>query len=304
MDLYPDLDNCTQPDDRVRVQTPKPRFEPCRRDEPTGVGWEAHLGLKLARRGPRTSLVERRHSGPLKVQRPFYPEGDVCHLYLLHPPGGLVGGDRLEIEVDVGEGAAAMITTPGAAKLYRSAGPRAEQHQTLRVDGGSLEWLPQESILFPGANAVLSTRIDLRGSARFVGWEIQCLGLPANGQRFAPGRADLQLRVDRDGEPLLWDRLRIQGADDLDGPSGLRGLPVIGTLIATGADDATLHLARAAAAPDDRPLLGLTRIDDLLVARALGQTTDHVRAKLTRIWASIRPAVLGRPAIPPRIWAT
>ncbi|NEX19224.1 urease accessory protein UreD [Thiorhodococcus mannitoliphagus] len=273
--------------------------------EGTQDGWEANLALRFARRGSRTSLVERRHRGPLKVQRPFYPEGDVCHLYLLHPPGGLVGGDRLHIKVEVEEGAAAMLTTPGAAKFYRSLGPSAEQHQVLRIsDRASLEWLPQENILFPGANALLSTQIDLSATARFIGWEISCLGLPANRQRFESGRADLQLRIDRDGEPLLWDRLRVQGADDLDGSSSLRGMPVVGTLIATGADEETLQLARSAATPDDRTLLGITRIDDLLVARALGQTTDQVRAKLTAIWASIRPALLGRPATPPRIWAT
>ncbi|MBK1724198.1 urease accessory protein UreD [Thiocystis violacea] len=275
------------------------------RSEGTQDGWAAHLALRFARRGPRTALVHRRHQGPLKVQRPFYPEGDLCHLYLLHPPGGLVGGDRLRIEVEVEAGAAAMLTTPGAAKFYRSLGPSAEQHQVLRIsDRASLEWLPQENILFPGANALLSTRIDLSAAARFIGWEISCLGLPANGQRFESGRADLQLRIDRDGEPLLWDRLRVQGADDLDGLSSLRGMPVVGTLIATGADEETLQLARAAASPDDRTLLGITRIDDLLVARALGQATDQVRAKLTAIWASIRPALLGRPATPPRIWAT
>ncbi|NEV65044.1 urease accessory protein UreD [Thiorhodococcus minor] len=268
------------------------------------AGWEANLALKFARRGARTSLVERHHLGPLKVQRPFYPEGDVCHLYLLHPPGGLVGGDRLRIEVEVEEGASAMLTTPGAAKLYRSLGPEAEQHQILRVRDGALEWLPQESILFPGANALLHTQIDLSGTARFIGWEIQCLGLPANGERFETGRADLQLSVDRDGMPLLRDRLRIQRAGDLDGPSGLRGMPVVGTLIATGADDRTLDLAREAATSDDHTLLGITRIDDLLVARALGQATDRVRAKLTAVWASIRPSLLGRPATLPRIWAT
>lgn len=272
--------------------------------EPGLGGWEANLALRFARRGARTSLVERRHVGPLKVQRPFYPEGDVCHLYLLHPPGGLVGGDRLRVEVEVEEGASAMITTPGAAKLYRSLGPAAEQHQTLRVRNGTLEWLPQESILFPGANTLLSTRIELHGDARFIGWEIQCLGLPANAERFETGRADLQLRVDRDGEPLLWDRLHVLETTDLDGPSGLRGMPIIGTLIATGANDDNLRLARAATASDDQALLGITRIDDLLVARALGQATDQVRAKLTAIWASIRPSLLGRPATLPRIWAT
>jgi urease accessory protein len=270
----------------------------------TPTGWEASLSLRFEHRGSRTVLASRRQRGPLAVQRPFYPEGDVCHLYLLHPPGGLVGGDRLEVVVDVAPGAAAMITTPGAAKFYRSLGPRAEQHQTLRVNDASLEWLPQENILFPGTDALLGTRVELTGEARFIGWEIHCLGLPSNQQRLDPGRASLGMEVWREGEPLLWDRLRVQCAEDLNGPSGLRGHPVIGTLIATGADDAALALARAAiqTAPDTH--VGITRIQDLLIARALGPATDQVRGQLAAVWAAIRPPLLGRPAHAPRIWAT
>ncbi|WP_242471027.1 urease accessory protein UreD [Thiocystis violacea] len=262
------------------------------------------MSLQLERRGERTVLAGRRRRGPLAVQRAFYPEGEVCHLYLLHPPGGLVGGDRLEVEVDLAPGAAAMITTPGAAKFYRSLGPRAEQHQTLRVRDAALEWLPQENILFPGANARLDTHVDLRGDARFIGWEIQCLGLPSHQQRFDPGCASLRLRVDRDGEPLLWDHRLIQRPEDLDGPSGMRGLPVVGTLIATGADERILRLARAVSTMDTDTLIGVTRVEDLLIARALGGASDRVRAGLAAIWSAIRPPLLGRPAIAPRIWAT
>jgi urease accessory protein len=152
--------------------------------------------LEFAAGPDRTILVHREQRGPLAVQRPFYPEGSTCHVYVLHPPGGLVGGDVLAIEVRVGEGAQALITTPGAAKLYRSLGPTAEQTQRLRVAaGGSLEWLPQENILFPGAQARLRTELDLEPGAAFIGWEVQCLGRPAIGERFETGRADL---------PRIW----------------------------------------------------------------------------------------------------
>jgi urease accessory protein len=108
------------------------------------AGWQARLELGLAQWAGRTVLAHKRHFGPLTVQRPFYPEGGPCHIYLLHPPGGVVGGDRLEIAVEVGEGAHALITTPGATKFYRSAGPRAHQIQHLSVAGGGvLEWFPQ-----------------------------------------------------------------------------------------------------------------------------------------------------------------
>ena len=118
-------------------------------------GWQASLRLGFAPRAARTALVHREQRGPLAVQRPFYPEGDTCHLYLLHPPGGVVGGDRLDIEARTTGEAHALVTTPGATKFYLSAGHTAHQTQRLRVGaGGALEWLPQENIFFPGALAL------------------------------------------------------------------------------------------------------------------------------------------------------
>ena len=98
------------------------------------AGWRAHLRLGFTHDGVRTVISERVHEGPLYVQRPFYPEGDLCHAYILHPPAGMVGGDRLETDVRVGTGASALITTPASAKVYRSAGPTAEIHQNLTVE--------------------------------------------------------------------------------------------------------------------------------------------------------------------------
>src|SRR5262245_27058079 len=114
---------------------------------PAAEAWQARLQLRYERAAGSTRLTRRKHSGPLLVQKPFYPEGDeVCHSLLVHPPGGIAGGDRLEIDVAVGEGARALVTTPGAAKWYRSSGQVAEQRATLAVGlGASLEWFPQES---------------------------------------------------------------------------------------------------------------------------------------------------------------
>ena len=158
----------------------------------SAAGWLASIRLGFSAPGEKTLLKERRHQGPLKVQRPFYPEGPACHVYLLHPPGGVVGGDRLNIDVDVQSGAHALITTPGASKFYRSAGPLALQQQTLQVHGGILEWLPQENILFPGANIKLESRIQLDASARFIGWEVHCLGRPVIDETVRPGTGQFQ----------------------------------------------------------------------------------------------------------------
>ena len=96
--------------------------------------WKAQLDLKFSKSGNRTILSHRKHYGPLQVQKPFYPElNGTCHVYILHPPGGMVGGDRLNIYVDVNSNAHALITTPAAGKFYRSAGPVARQEQIIKV---------------------------------------------------------------------------------------------------------------------------------------------------------------------------
>ncbi len=268
------------------------------------TGWQAGIQLGFEARAGRTLLAHRARFGPLAVQRPFYPEGDLCHVYLLHPPGGVAGGDRLSIRAGTASGAAALITTPGAGKFYRSAGPRAEQTVHLSVaEGASLEWLPQENILYPGADLRMETRIELAPGARFFGWETHCLGLPANGERFDTGHADIGCRVERDGRPLLIERLSIGGERDLAGPAGLRGQPVVGTLYATCEDEALLQTCcnRLQETALDA---GATLLDGLLVARLLAPTTAAVRACFVDLWRLLRPGVLGREAVEPRIWRT
>lgn len=267
-----------------------------------GQGWQAYLRLGF-RRGPgRTVLAERERKGPLSVQRAFYPEGDHCHLYLLHPPGGVAGGDQLKIEATASEGAGALVTTPGATKFYRSVGPEASQEQRLRVDGGALEWLPQENILFPSANAVLSTTVELEGNARFVGWEINCLGRPVNGEKFEPGRAEFRFKLLKEGQPLLIERQVVEGEASLIGAANLRGNPVFGSLYAYPADAGLLEEVRESL--DEPEELGLTLVDGLLVARYLGDSTERCRKFFVLIWALIRPKVIGREPCTPRIWNT
>jgi urease accessory protein len=279
------------------ARAPHPEQDPA-------VGWQAAIRLGFRATSDKTQLAERRHQGPLKVQRPFYPEGATCHVYLLHPPGGVVGGDQLHIEVDIQDGAHALLTTPGASKFYRSAGPLARQQQELRVNGGILEWLPQENILFPGARLRLETHIQLDATARFIGWEIHCLGRPVINETFDPGAAEFRLALYRQESPLLIDRWRIDGPRDLQGAASLRNHPVVGTWLATGADQATLELARAALPQPDQGELGLTRLGELLVARYLGDSTEEARRLFQTLWRALRPRLLGRPACSPRIWAT
>ncbi|MCB1775672.1 MAG: urease accessory protein UreD [Gammaproteobacteria bacterium] len=267
-------------------------------------GWQAGLQLGFRARPHRTVLAERRRIGPLAVQRPFYPEGDVCHVYLLHPPGGVVGGDSLDIAVTAGAGAHALVTTPGATKFYRSAGEDARQVQHLVVeDGAVLEWLPQENIYFPGAQVRLDTRIDLQGSARFAYWEIQCLGRPVLEEGFDRGFIDSRLSVYREGEPLVLERLRVS-ADNRARLSLMAGLPVGGSLLISNAGEAEIEACRDLLLGDGADYTGATLLGDILVVRYLGTSTERARRLFADVWRAVRPGALGRSPADPRIWAT
>ena len=129
-------------------------------------------------------------------------------------------------------------------------------------------------------------------------------GRPVLGERFETGRAVFRFSLHREQRPLLLERLNVNGVLDLDSPAGLRGLPVMGTLVATGADDAVVRSARQAASGRTDALLGITRVGDVLVARYLGSSTQQARKLFMHIWRTIRPLVHGRQACAPRIWAT
>ncbi len=277
------------------------------------LGWKAELNLGFENTGHKTVLASRSQSGPLTVQRPFYPENDVCHLYILHPPGGVVGGDELHINVDLKNEASVLITTPGATKFYRSkdlkeGGKLAHQVQTLTVaEGCALEWFPQENIFFDNTHTHLSTRVELEKSAHFMGWEINCYGRPASKELFESGKVMTRLEVYRDGAPLILDKLLVEDSRTLQSSVSMNGYPCFGTFIATQVTEELLEKARLSVAEfikQDQQHIGMTLLDDLLVVRCLGQHAEQVSTTLKAVWSALRPEVMNRPVCLPRIWAT
>jgi len=275
--------------------------------------WHADLELQFARSARGCRLARNRHNGPLYVQKPFYPEGrDLAHVYLLHPPGGLVSGDRLDIRVEVQEGAAALVTTTGAGRVYRARrdGLLQSQNTTLRVAAGaSLEWLPLENIAFPGANGAMHTRVELARGARFAAWEVTSLGLPARGEIFAGGQLRQRLEIFREGVPLLVESLHLVGDDILNARAGLQGLPVNGLMVMgpfdNTFDDDVIECCRVLiAAHEPRCVAGITLVGEILAVRALGDCAFEVRGLLTELWELLRPILLGRSPCAPRIWRT
>jgi len=267
--------------------------------------WEALLRLELRRVGDRTRLIPRERHGPLTVQRPFYPEGECCHVYLLHPPGGVVGGDRLDLQVDMRAGADGMFTAPGAAKFYLSSGDTAILKQRFHISANAgLEFLPQENIYFPGALVDASTSIDVEPGARLLLWEKHCFGRPANREHFDRGRLRSKIELRRAGQ-LIYTELQRVDAAELARASGFRGQPVSGTLLAHGIEFGDETVSELQQWRPGRGVAGISRVQpDLLLARYIGPAADDLNQFFIRLWERLRPPLLQREICRPRIWNT
>lgn len=275
-------------------------------DPPFTANWRAQLALQYERRDQRTVLAARRHDGPLVVQKALYPEGDaVCHSIIVHPPAGIVGGDSLEIDARVGAQGHALLTTPGAAKWYRSAGAWAQQRNIFAVDeDGCLEWLPQETIVYNGAMARLDTEVQLSQGARYIGWEVLCLGRGPDAC-FERGQIRCNMMVSRGGKPLWLECGGITaGGLLMRSLAGLKGKTVCGTLIAVAENVAAVDLNECRALAVKSGETAVTRLPGVLVARYLGDSSEAAKQYFVALWRQLRPVVAGRAAEVPRIWST
>ena len=271
---------------------------------PPAPPWHASLQLRFAADadGATTRLTGRAHAGPLRVQKALYPEGArTCHVIVVHPPGGVVGGDQLEIGMRLGAGSRVFATTPGAAKWYRAQAGAARQEVRLQAgEGAALEWLPQESIFYDGARVELGHEVELGAQACYIGSEILCFGRRAMGEAFTRGHVVQRTRIRQAGR-LVWHE---QGRLDLEGiasPLGMGGRSVCATLLAVGRP---LPAPALAALRAEVPGLALSQVKSVLVARHLGDDSERARGAMLRVWQAVRPHLLGVEARPPRIWNT
>jgi len=267
-------------------------------------GWHASLRLRFAHDGGGTRLAQRRHEGPLRVQKALYPEGPgVCHAVVVHPPGGVAGGDVLDIDVEAGPQARALLTSPGAAKWYRANGRHAAQKVLLGAGAGaSIEWLPQETILFDGADVALEHDVELAPGAAYIGTEILCFGRAAAGERFSRGMLRQRTRIRQAGRLVWHEQGRLAGAGaGMTSPLGLGGRHVCATLLGVGPPAPSSLLAKLRMGD---AALGLTQLKSVFVARYLCDDSEAARHALQRVWQALRPHLLGLEAQPPRIWKT
>ena len=276
------------------------------------MSWHARLELDYRLEAGKT-LARHRHSGPLRILQSLYPEGDaICHNVLVHPPGGLVGGDTLELEISAEPGTHGLVTTPGATRFYRSDGEPAVQRTRITLtDHSRLEWLPLEAICYNQCVAENHLTLSLGREAEFIGWDVTALGLPLAAQPFETGSLLQHIEV-----PGVWlERGRIVAQDLrlLDGPTGMDGQRCLATLFFVAGSkiertrrEQALELARAVIAEHPlHQLAGATSPDgQVIVVRVLAPLVEPAIDLLRRVWTTWRAQLWGLSAQSPRIWST
>jgi urease accessory protein len=273
--------------------------------------WHARLQLDYQMEGGRC-VGRFEHDGPLRILQSLYPEGGaICHNVVIHPPGGLVGGDTLEIAVHGREGSHGLITTPGATRFYRSDGEPALQTTRITLDAGArLEWLPLEAICYSGCLAENRLQLSLAPGSELIGWDVTALGLPEADQPFVRGRLLQHIEL-----PGHWlERGRIDSADArlMDGPLGLAGRRCLATLfLVAGAEIPRARREQALAVARDLieadPLAasaGATAPGPRVVAvRVVAPLVEPALALLKAVRAGWRHSLWDLPATVPRSWA-
>lgn len=270
--------------------------------------WHGRIGLEFTVRHGKTQLRPHMAKAPLKVQRPFYPEGaDVCHAVILHTAGGVVGGDRLWVDLNLQPAAHSLITTPAATKIYGSNGSPAQQNIQIQVStGATCEWLPQETIIFNGAVYRQDLRVELAPDSSWLGWEITRFGRTARPERFVRGEWRSHLEIWRQGGPLWIDRQLVKGGSDmLESINGLAGQSVLGTFSFVGqrATPEVVEKARTSMGKQVHlGLAGVTCLADGLLCRYRGASTAEAKQWFTQVWHLVRLHCCRRPAQKPRVW--
>ena len=276
------------------------------------MAWHAQLDLDYRMEAGRC-VARHAHTGPLRILQSLYPEGgSICHNVLVHPPGGLVGGDTLDTGIHVAPGAHGLVTTPGASRFYRSDGELALQRTAITLDADArMEWLPLEAICYSGCLAENRLTLTLAPGAELLGWDVTALGLPAAGKPFDAGQFCQHIEV-----PGVWlERAHIKALDTrlMNSPLGLAGHRCMGTLFFVAGSKLARHrrqeaLDKAREVIETHPLratAGATSPDgQVVVVRVLAPVVEPAMALLRQVWLAWRHHFWQQTACSPRIWST
>jgi len=275
------------------------------------MAWRAELKLDYTLESQR-SVARYLHQGPLRILQSLYPEGDqICHNVLVHPPGGLVGGDTLDIQVSVAKGAHGLVSTPGATRFYKSGGHPALQQVVAHVsEGARFEWLPLEAIAYNDCEATNRAIFNLDPGAELIAWDVTALGLPTSKLSFTQGHFQQHLEIS--GVWLEKGNIRGNDARWLNSPLGLAGQKCLaslvfaaGTAIEPKRAEKALEAAREVIeAHSLKHQAGITCAHpQVLVLRVMSPLVEPTMDLLKQVWATWRQTLWSLPSTPPRIWS-
>jgi urease accessory protein len=284
--------------------------------------WLASLFLEFSLTPSGSQLTRTKRNGPLSVQKAFYPEGrDCAHIYLLHPPAGIVSGDELRVKIQVNAQAHCLVTTPGANRFYRARedltigdSKQIQQCELVLAEQAKCENFPLETIVYEGADGFNTVDVHLKNDSAYLGWDITCLGLPSAGKLFEQGSYIQLNRVYCEDTLIYHDRIAINPSNQIHKHmAGLNNHSVFGTFMAYApkgqildTENKTLveQLRDCMTAEEAAHKISITQIRDLLVIRYLGQHAEECKALFVQLWQIIRPLYLNKRATIPRVWHT
>jgi urease accessory protein len=274
--------------------------------------WQAKLNLVFECQNKRSFLAKNLHEGPLVLQKTLYPEGEeVCHGVIIHPPGGVAGGDELSLSVSLSQGVSSLLTTPGAGKWYKANGRNASQSLIFNVDNNAcFEWLPQENILFDGAKVKFSAEVNLASTAKYAAWDIMCFGRQAQGEVWQTGAMHQNLAIRRD-DVLIWLECGVLKPQHrlIKSMMGLAGNAVSASFVvaAGSVPPEIINACRAVRldlALDMHAKFGITALPEIFSARYVGQSAQSARLYFEQLWHILRPWYANKKVVRPRIWNT
>jgi urease accessory protein len=279
---------------------------------PDPMTWHAQLDIDYKLAGERT-VAHHRHSGPLRLLQSLYPEScGICHNVLVHPPGGLVGGDTLAIGITGADQTHALITTPGATRFYRSSQDLAVQRTVITMTGQSrLEWLPLEAIAYDQCLAENQLTVNLDAQSEFMGWDVTAFGLPNASMPYLRGSFMQHIEV-----PGIWlERGRLNASDArlMDGPHGLAGHRCMASLffvsgrpIERSRREQALEFARSVVGAHALcATSGATSPNpQVMVLRVLAPVVEPAMHLLRQVWQAWRQHLWQLAATAPRVWST
>ncbi len=264
------------------------------------------MRVSFKRRGVATVLDEFYQSGCLKARLPRTPDGDWTTAVTLNTSGGIAGGDRLALSLSAAAGTRATVTAQAAERFYRSVAGGAASSVATRIavaEAASLEWLPQETILYDRCDVVRRLEVDLAPDAWFLGVESLVFGRAAMGETVETGSLRDLIRVRRGGALLLHDAIRMDGevSAALGRVAVGRGARAMATLVHVAPDAETwrdglreaLAVCHAGAGLES----GVSAWNGMLIARILAADGAGLRRAVTAGLAVLRGT---RPL--PRVW--